>query len=248
MLSITYFYRKLFCRKGYGVHSPFVFDLITNVIEEKSFYYAYHDISLIREQLIQKKRFIDYNGEQINLKKALRKYGISKKEGEFLFRLTNHYKPRTILSISSSGGLAPLYLSRYGSNVECVTLEYETDLYDLAVHFLNRETNTSHYIWLCSYYDFYPPKISMFNQIDCIYMGKELGVNSLYYSFNQCIPLIHDKTFCVLAGIHSSTEKLNYWNELCQHPNVTVAVDLYQMGLLFFDPKLNKRVYKTIIP
>ena len=248
MLSITYFYRKLFCRKGYGVHSPFVFDLITNVIEEKSFYYSYHDISLIREQLIQKKCLICYNGKQINLKKALRKYGISKKEGEFLFRLTNHYKPRTILSIGSSGGLTPLYLSRYDSNVECVTLESEPDLFDLAVYFLERETNTSHIIWPCSYHDFIPEKISIPEQIDCIYTGKDVGTNALHYVFAQCFPYIHDKTFWALAGIHSSPERLQFWKEICQHPNVTVAVDLYQMGLLFFDPKLHKRVYKTIIP
>ena len=42
-------YRRLFSRKGYGVHSPFVFDLITNVLEESRGYYAYtrlHAIAL----------------------------------------------------------------------------------------------------------------------------------------------------------------------------------------------------------
>ena len=32
--------RKIRHRKGYGVHSPFAYGLITKVIEEKSGYYA----------------------------------------------------------------------------------------------------------------------------------------------------------------------------------------------------------------
>ena len=45
-------YRSIRYRKGFGVHSPFVFNLITKVIEEKCSYYSFYDIELLRKQLL----------------------------------------------------------------------------------------------------------------------------------------------------------------------------------------------------
>jgi hypothetical protein len=248
MFHVTKIYRMLFCRKGYGVHSPFVFDLITNVIEEMMIFYAYHDIAQIRLQLLQKDKPIHYRDKKLAVKKVLRQYGISKKEGEFLFRMANHYKPHSILSVGSSMGLAPLCLSRYNSTVQCVTLEEEQDLAEIATHFLNKEKNPSLLIKTGAYEVTIPESIVQLQQIDCIFFGKDVEANNIITIFQQYLPFIHDNTFCVLAGIRSSSEKQHCWKQCCQLPCVTVAVDLFDMGILFFQPKLHKRTYKTILP
>ena len=240
-------YRKLFCRKGHGVHSPFVFDLITNVVADQCAYYSYNDISRIRLLLTQKEEFIHCNGKRMTVKKAVQRYGISKKEGEFLFRLTNHYKPRSILAIGSSVGLAPLYLTRYDSTVQCITLESVPDFAEIATHLLSKETNPSLQIRAGAYHESVPESLLQFALIDFIFADKNVGINDLDVIFNQCLPFIHNDTMCVLAGIRSSDEKYYFWEQICQHPQVTIAVDLFQMGLLFFQSKLHKQVYKTII-
>jgi hypothetical protein len=248
MFDITYLYRKLFCRKGHGVHSPFVFDLITNVIEEKSFYYAYQDISLIRKQLAQNNKQILCKGKQTSVKKAIRQYGISQKEGEFLFRLTNHYKPRTTIAIGSSLGLTPLYLSRYDSTAECITLEGEPDFAEMATHLLKKEVNQAHQLKTGSVVELFQKLIPPQDGVDCFFADKNVEMSDLEAIFNWSVLAIYEKTFWVIAGIHSSPEKLDFWEEMCHHHMATVAVDLYQMGILFFDPKLTMRTYKTIIP
>ena len=247
MLVFTKIYRRLFCRKGYGVHSPFVFDLITNVIEDTCAYYSYHDIALIRKQLMQNNKFIHYCGKRLTVKKAVQRYGISKKEGELLFRLTNRYKPHSILAIGSSLGLTPLYLARYDSTVQCITLESEPDFAGIATYLLSKETNPSFQIRTGAYHDLISESLLQFTRIDCIFIDKNVNISTLDTFFNQCLPFIHDHTFCVLAGIRSSSEKYHFWKQICQHPAVTVAVDLLQMGFLFFQPKLHKRVYRTIL-
>ena len=247
MFSITRIYRKLFCRKGYGVHSPFVFDLITHVIEEKCHFYSYLDISLTRIQLFQNEQFVYYRGKRITVKKAFRQYGISNKEGELLFRLTNYFKPHTILCIGSSLGLTPLYLSRYDSTVQCITLECEPDFTAIATHFLGKEKNSSLQILTGSYLVTLPESIMQLQQIDCIYISKDVEINDLAEIFQQCLPFIHNTTFCVLAGIRSSSEKYHYWKQLCQHPSITVTIDLFYTSILFFQPNLNNRVYETIL-
>lgn len=57
-------YRGIRYRKGFGVHSPFVFNLITKVIEERCQYYSFYDIELIRKQLLFQNGEIAYPDRQ----------------------------------------------------------------------------------------------------------------------------------------------------------------------------------------
>ena len=57
-------YRGIRYRRGYGVHSPFVFNLITKVIEERCSYYSFYDIELIRKQLLFRDNIITYPDRQ----------------------------------------------------------------------------------------------------------------------------------------------------------------------------------------
>ena len=247
MLSLTPVYRKLFCRKGFGVHSPFLFDLITNVIEEIYLFYALDDIASVRLQLLQNEQLIQYGDKRITVKKAVQRYGISQKECQFLFRLANHYKPHTMLSVGSSMGLAPLCLTRYDSSVHCITLEREQAVAEIASHFLCKEKNPTQPIKTGAYRTSIPESIGELQQIDCVFIGKDVGVYDWDTVFEQCEPAIRDTTFFLLAGIRSSTEKQYYWTQFRQHPSVTVAIDLYDLGILFFQPKLHKMYYKTIL-
>lgn len=80
-------------RCGYGVHSPFAFSLITDVVYEKRPYYAYH--SLKEEQ-----------------KKMVREHGWTKgtqKVNRFLFRLVNRVQPATIVEVGRPS-VTSLYL------------------------------------------------------------------------------------------------------------------------------------------
>lgn len=97
-------YRYLFCRKGYGVHSPFVYDLITNVIEEKRPYYCYD--SLQKKYLALRKKNGDF---------------LSRKEYELLFRLANRFKPANSLIVANDNGLSVMYLAASSKDMICRT-------------------------------------------------------------------------------------------------------------------------------
>ena len=70
-------------RCGYGVHSPFAFSLITQVIYESTPYYKYKDLAVEQKKLASQK---DKNW----------KYE-SKKVRRLLFRLVNYTQPDTIV-------------------------------------------------------------------------------------------------------------------------------------------------------
>lgn len=83
--------RRFRHRRGYGVHSPFAFQLITWVIYEKGRFYAYDELDRLRNQ---------YSSDKIN----------SRKVDRLLFRLANAVQPVTILDIGSPSTLSAAYL------------------------------------------------------------------------------------------------------------------------------------------
>lgn len=83
-------------RCGYGVHSPFAFNLITHIIYEKTPYYSYKTLN----DEIKEKKNNYLKGWNDN----------SKKVNRLLFRLVNHLQPNTIVSFGSSLSSSSLYL------------------------------------------------------------------------------------------------------------------------------------------
>ena len=82
-------------RCGYGVHSPFAFNLITHVIYESTAYYKYEELARAQKQLEpEKDKHWKYE---------------SKKVKRLLFRLVNYNQPETIIDAGTLAASA-LYL------------------------------------------------------------------------------------------------------------------------------------------
>ncbi|WP_336527659.1 hypothetical protein [Bacteroides acidifaciens] len=109
-------------RCGYGVHSPFAFSLITDVIYEKMPYYAY--ASLEKEQ----KRLVRERGYSRD----------SQKVNRFLFRLVNKVQPATIVEVGRPS-VASLYLQSAKPSAEYLFASDLSELFldtDVPVDFL----------------------------------------------------------------------------------------------------------------
>ena len=54
----------------------------------------------------------------------------------------------------------------------------------------------------------------------------------------------HEKSVLVIDDIHHSKEMERAWKNICADERVTSTIDLYQMGLVFFDKHYWKRNYR----
>jgi len=92
-------YRRVRYRKGYGVHSPFVYNLITKVIEESGHFYLLDDIALTRLKLQYREELVSYPDKK-------KKGAISKRPSDSWFRkglfLLNRVHCCSKLSITSN--------------------------------------------------------------------------------------------------------------------------------------------------
>ncbi|MDR2121110.1 MAG: hypothetical protein LBP64_09615 [Tannerella sp.] len=243
----TLLYRSLFCRKGFGVHSPFAFDLITNVIEERCAYYFYEEIDSAWRHLSQNRAPIVCGDRRTTVRKAFRQNGISPKEGRLLFRLANRRRPRYILTVGTSMGLIPFCLTGYASAAHCLALEAERDLAATAAQLAGLHTRRSIEVRFGEYEKQLAPALEKPGRIDCLYLGKEVDARMQERIFAQCAPLFGEQSVCIVGGIRASRPRKCGWQALCRHPSVSVSVDLYSLGILFFHPQLSRRTYKSLI-
>jgi hypothetical protein len=95
-------------RRGYGVHSPFAFNLISRVIYERWPYYSYASLRR-QEKQMKKERGRGWLDEPLRLRRLL-------------FRLVNCIQPRTIVDAGNPSS-SSLYLQRV-----CCRASYHTQL------------------------------------------------------------------------------------------------------------------------
>ena len=232
-------YRTIFCRGGYGVHSPFVFELITNVIEERKYYYCYMQLQTVRLQILQRKDEIMVGHRKRTIKKALKKYGYTESEHRLLFRLTNRFQPKNIYVVGSDFGLTPLYLTAYSTNSACIAVEPDSTTASIAKEYVNKYATAS--------IDVLTSINEIPDSLDFIVCGAfpEKYTFSVQ-TFESYLPRIHERSMIVIAGINASSSNRKVWKAICAHPKVTVTIDLYRLGIVFFNPKLHRQTYKSI--
>ncbi|WP_280744540.1 MULTISPECIES: SAM-dependent methyltransferase [unclassified Parabacteroides] len=222
-------YRRLRYRKGHGVHSPFVYNLITKVIEERSPYYCFDDIELIRKQIPDKK--------------VATRQAISPKHGALLFRLANHFNAESILQVGSTAGLSMLYLSSHAPNRLCVSLETNPALVPIAKWVYEKADRTDIDQRTGDLSEMLRRALVEMKNPDIIYFNVCHEQSDPVALFNSCVRYLHTGSVIVFEGIRMNQRMRDSWKEISSHSIVSVSIDLYSMGILFFNERLHKREY-----
>jgi len=61
--------------------------------------------------------------------------------------------------------------------------------------------------------------------------------------FNQLAEISSDKTVIIIDDINYSNEMTEAWNEIKLHEKVSVSIDLFRMGIVFFREGINHNNY-----
>ena len=119
--------------KGFGIHSPFVFDVVANLMREPYDYYDFKRINAWRHALLRSRETIevaDMGAGSVVVKSKIRKvanivrYGsMPEKYGKLLFRLVSQFKPNGIIELGTSAGISALYLVLPNKSSNFVTIE-----------------------------------------------------------------------------------------------------------------------------
>jgi predicted O-methyltransferase YrrM len=247
-LVLNYLKYRLRATSEHGVHSPFVYDLITKVIYNKTAYYSYKNIESLREQLLNSdkkincidlgagSKMIDSNGSsEIKKINHIVKYSAKPaKYSQLLFRLVNYFQPSQVIELGTSLGISTSYLASANSKINVITVEGCPAIAEIAnknfkqLGLKNIEQKIGNFDTLL------PLLLNKMQQVDFIFFdGNHTKEATLNY-FNQCLPKTHENSVFIFDDIYWSDEMKQAWTEIKNNAKVIVTVDLFFMGIVFF--------------
>lgn len=203
--------------KGHGIHSPFVFNFITKVIEEKSAYYAYNDI---REFLISLPE-MTFNETKFE---------------RLLFKCLNYFNAKTILELGAGTGINTLYLTVVSKHSKCISVETNKDKNEAAKNLYKK---WGYNIQLEK--DLFP---TLDKPVDCILLNLRHYEANPAELTNYLLTSVHENSFIIIDGIRTNRKHQMLWKRLIGRDEVFVSMDLFHIGVLFFNPKYYKRNFK----
>ena len=256
---LKYIRYYLTAQTKHDIHSPFVFDLLTNIIEDKTPFYVYKNIEAVRSKMLLSTETIDVldfgvGSESVDKKrkkkiKTIAKYSAkSEKYCFLLFRLVNHFQPQTILELGTSLGISTLYLASPNSKSKIITLEGCSQTAEVAKHnfeqlkLKNIEQVVGNFdetlkVVLEKYC-----KLQTANcKLDLVFFdGNHRKAPTIRY-FEQCLNFSNENSVFIFDDIHWSQEMEEAWSAIKNHPQVTITIDLFFLGLVFFRGGISKQ-------
>lgn len=230
--------------KGHGVHSPFVYDFINNVLNDKREFDSFHFIENIRAELKDNHKEINVpdfgagSRMQLNNKRkisAIAKSSLKpKKFSQLLFRIVHYYKPQSILELGTSLGVTTSYLSVANPSSQIITMEGAPEVAAVAKNNFNQLHLSNIKVIEGNFDDNLPLVISELSSVDFVFIdGNHRKEPTLNY-FYELLRITERTTILVFDDIHWSREMEAAWEEIKAHPSVTLTIDLFFIGLVFF--------------
>lgn len=236
-------------RQGFGIHSPYVFHLLNEVIFNKSQFYCYEQIESIRHQFKLNQQKIKMNDEgqghyEIRTVSSIVNQSVkSPKDAQLLFRLINMNQSATILELGTALGLTSLYLASANSQASVVTMEADEQLCAFAKQLFEEQQKKNIQLICGKIEQTLPLYLEEVEQIDFVFFDANHTYEAIMHYVTLCLPKIHSNTIFAIDDIHWSASMKKAWNELKKNSKVRLSIDLFSMGLLFFNPDLQKQDY-----
>jgi predicted O-methyltransferase YrrM len=230
--------------RGHGVHSPFVFDFIIHVLNDKKKYDCYDKIESLRKNLLVDNAEIEVKdfgaGSAVvpfktrRIKDIARSSLKNKKYSQLLFRIAKYYEAKNIIELGTSLGITTCYLASSNPHVKVITLEGSESVAHIASK--NFESAGLQNIDLIKgpFDKTISVVIEKIETVDLLFIdGNHRKKPTLEY-FNLFLSKATNNSIFIFDDIHWSSEMEEAWYEIKQHPAVTLTIDLFFIGLVFF--------------
>ena len=235
--------------KGHGVHSPFVFDLLSNVIYTKNEFYIFKAIESIRENLNQNhsELFIKDLGTGTDRQSKVSKIAHSslqkKKYAQLFFKIIHQYKFQNILELGTSLGVTTAYLAGTSAKTKCITLEGSPAIASVAKeNFKNLNLNNIQIIE-GNINETLAQALNTLEKVDFALIDANHQSKAVLKYFEQIIQHSSSNTILVIDDIYWSDDMEVAWKTIKNHPKVTTTIDLFQLGIVILKPDLHKKHY-----
>ena len=243
-------------RKGHGVHSPFVFNFIHNVLRDKKNYACYTAIEDQRKKLLQNETIIeieDFGAGSATLKsnkRVVKNIAASSlksaKFAQLLYRIVQYYKPASVLELGTSLGITTAYMANANKGSKVYTCEGAASITAVAAKTFSNLCIENIEIIQGDFAKTLQPLLKRIVTINLVFIDGNHRKEPTIEYFNQILAYSTPATIFIFDDIHWSKEMEAAWQHIQQHAAVTVTIDLFFIGLVFINHDFKVKQHFTI--
>ena len=249
------YYLKASNGRGHGIHSPFTFEFITKVLRDKKEYPAYSAIENRRKDLLSSPQIIeveDFGAGSSVIPYRKRKVSDiarsslkSAKYSQLLFRIVKHYQPKNIIELGTSLGTSASYLAS-ATNAGVHTFEGSENIAAIATETFNDLGLKNIELIKGNFEKTLPAFLANNPAVGLAFIdGNHRKEPTLRY-FDWFLKVSDEHTILIFDDIHWSREMEEAWHEIKSNSRVTLTIDLFFIGLVFFSKDIKAKQDFTI--
>lgn len=242
--------------KGHGVHSPFVFDFIIHILNDKKKYDCYEKIELIRKKLLKNNTTIEIEdfgaGSAVipfknRIVKDIAASSLKKKKyAQLLFRVAKYYQAKTIVELGTSFGITTCYLANANSDSKIFTLEGAHNIAKIALKNFE-EVGLKNIELVEGNFDKTLPLVNdKIKEIDLLFVDGNHRKKATLEYFDLFLKKVTEHSIFIFDDIHWSKEMEGAWKLIQEYDSVTLTIDLFFIGIVFFSKDFKVKQHFTI--
>ena len=242
-LAVDFLKYRLKAKTRHGVHSPFAYRLVDQVIYDFQAKKVYADIEKLRSELVRDMRSIpitDLGVDSVLNKSKQKKVSTlarnslkSIKGDQLIHRLIVDVNPGNIIELGTCLGIQTAYLAKAAPNARVISIEECPETVAIALENLKKLQIQNTEICVGNFDELLPDIIKNIPELDLILINGKHPKEAILNYFQWCLPKLSERSIMIFDHIHRSKEMNEAWEHIKGQPKVSVTIDLFQIGLVF---------------
>ena len=234
----------------HGIHSPFVYELVTHCFYTKTKIEYISTFNRIRQSLFNNHTLIEvqdfgrgskiFKGNERMVSKIAKVAGIGRKRAYLLMRMAHYLHPKQILEIGTSVGLGTAALSLGNSQAQIISLEGCSNTSNIALNLFKEFRLNNIHLEIGEFKNTLPLTLKN-NNIDLIYFDGNHDKTATLNYFEACLGSVTNDSVFIFDDIYWSAEMKEAWDIIKNNEKVRVSIDIFYWGLVFFRKEQRKQ-------
>jgi len=229
-------------RRGHGIHSPFLFHLITDVVENRKRlpeYLIFKELKNSAQSLLATFSepslaaiYLQHHLAPSNPHRLYRKAELPLRYGKVVFRLLREFKPASVVHYGPTFG-PNLGLMAMADPNGLVNQFISDPSYELISRKLLKDRSISN---ICFFNEKSVPPVHP----DFIVINYPCDAAASHRIVQKSLHLHGEDDVLIVRGIHESKDMEAIWQEMIASESVRVSLDLFEIGIALFRKGLQK--------
>jgi predicted O-methyltransferase YrrM len=242
---------------NHAIHSPKIYRFYNSFFLSRRYFHVFGLLRSYERKLLTDERSLQISdlgaGSHANNTQIRRVGHIAKHAGkqlalrELFFRLTNDLEPEYGVELGTSLGMSSAYFGKACERMTWYTIEGSPE-----VHKVSKQTfsdlRLKHIRPISgNFNDKFPQVLNEIPKLDLLYVDGNHRKQATIDYFNQALRKAHPGTVMIFDDLYWSDGMIEAWETIKAHPKVSLSIDLFFCGFLFFDEE-HKRDIKLRYP